>query len=57
LRAFFRSIGVFFDLTEPEPIRLNCGCSDLAHRYLCACGRTACEQHRIDHTCTEMTHA
>ncbi|MER7280380.1 hypothetical protein ABT369_38685 [Dactylosporangium sp. NPDC000244] len=49
-----RLLGEFFDLVEPEPTRLNCGCPDVAQRYLCGCGRTVCEQHRSDpHDCAE----
>lgn len=37
-----------FGYTKPEPTTLNCGCPDNGPRYVCDCGRTACEQHRSD---------
>lgn len=31
---------------------LGCGCPDEAHRHVCGCGRSTCEQHRNDlHDC------
>lgn len=58
LGRVLRAVAVFFELAEPEPTRLNCGCSDLAHRYVCGCGRTACEQHCNDqHMCNDAVPA
>jgi hypothetical protein len=45
-------IARLFGYRKPEPPTLKCGCTDDAHRYVCGCGRTACEQHRNDpHAC------
>ncbi|MGI5245088.1 hypothetical protein [Dactylosporangium sp. CA-139066] len=57
LRRALRWLGEFFDLVEPEPPRLNCGClrNDRA-RFVCPCGHDACEQHRA-HTCREAADA
>lgn len=52
-----RWLGEFFDIVEPEPARLNCGCADNGARYVCLdCRHTACEQHRSDpHACMKET--
>lgn len=46
VRRWQRVLAGFFDLTEPEPPRLNCGCLDVGARYVCDCGHATCEQHR-----------
>lgn len=54
LRRALRWLGEFFDVVEPEPTRLNCGCirEDSVIVGCLACDHATCDHHRSDHACT-----
>ncbi|GAA2346784.1 hypothetical protein [Dactylosporangium salmoneum] len=57
LRHALRWLTEFADAVDAGR-RLDCGCRDDRTRYVCGCGRTACEQHRSDpHDREETVHA
>lgn len=59
LRHFLRWLAEFFDVVEPEPPRLNCGCvrADSVIVGCLDCDHATCENHRAEHECKEPAHA